>query len=210
MQDLPPEEREYVVESTGAKCPLISAKNLLFYYCAKLPSDRQGRKQTAVPPGNLSSALFGCLKLVLVWPWPMRLPAARESPSKELPVAVSSVGPSVPQSVRMYTHGNAPSRAQIHVAAPPVQHLEGGRRRLRHAGGAAQQRARPLSDGWRHVVQAPGQGLGSARNVPPAPPGGLPPASVHGFAQPLRTWHTVSFVLLVWHGSVPVWGACRA
>jgi hypothetical protein len=39
-RQLPKEEREYQVASTGAKVTLASAKSLLFYYCVKLPSDR--------------------------------------------------------------------------------------------------------------------------------------------------------------------------
>ena len=40
ISHIPLEEREYRVQSTGARVTLASAKPLLYMFCAKLPADR--------------------------------------------------------------------------------------------------------------------------------------------------------------------------
>lgn len=37
---LKPDQKEYVVPSTGARATLYNAKEMIWRYCAKLPSDR--------------------------------------------------------------------------------------------------------------------------------------------------------------------------
>ena len=40
IQDLPQEQQELYVPATGAKITFIAAKQRLYYFCDKLPSDK--------------------------------------------------------------------------------------------------------------------------------------------------------------------------